>query len=76
MSDNSMQIKVKSVRAYDKQCRGCEKYNREVMISVEPDDLPKDKYCIHDIFLTQQQAEILAVELNEAIKRNKKRGGK
>lgn len=62
-----METVTKDIRCYGKHVIGCEKHNRDVMIS----------YCgnseiIHDVFLTQEQAKKLSKELLEIIQRNDK----
>ncbi len=63
-----MQLQLKNIRAYDNQVYGCQKNDKQVMISFmfEGDD----KY-VHDLFLTQEMAEKFVCELTDVVDRNK-----
>lgn len=54
----TVEIIVKNIRAYPRTCVGCQKSGRDVMISVAQNAME-----IHDIFLTQEQADELSKEL-------------
>ena len=57
---------VKHTRAYDKDCNGCLRVKRDVMVSfmVVGDDF-------YDMFLTTEQAEFLVESLKGVLKQNK-----
>ncbi len=66
---NNMQLQLKNIRAYDKECHGCVKNNKDIMISFMYENDPED--IIYDLFLTQEKAERLLWELTDAVYRNK-----
>ena len=64
MEEMATSIKATSIKVFDKDCLGCVKHKRHVMIAC---DNPKN---ITDIFLTQDQAKDLANDLAIITKRN------
>lgn len=65
-----MEFEAQTARAYGRKCVGCELHGKEVMLSfgVNHGGLST---VIHDVFLTQSQAESLMRELVGVISRNK-----
>ena len=63
-----METTITSIKAYDKDCIGCVKHKRDIMIAYTADD-PEGADII-DLFLTQVQAKILANDLAIMIKCN------
>lgn len=67
MENTEHEVEAKNVRAYDKNCTGCLRHQKDVMISF---DSTEEGYDIKDLFLTQDQAEFLLKELSEVVERN------
>jgi hypothetical protein len=55
---------TKVATAYNKNCIGCKRFERDVMVSFMMDK----EFC--DIFLTTEQAKYLVKRINEVLKRN------
>jgi len=65
-----MEIQIKTITAYDKNCFGCKHHNKDVMIAFKKvGESATDSFT--DLFLTQAQAESLFDQLGDAINRNK-----
>lgn len=62
MDDN-----ITSIAVYGKGVVGCKRHHRDIMVAFQ---IENDKE-FHDIFLTQDQAQGLYVELGEKLKANK-----
>lgn len=54
------------ITVHDKECRGCIKYNEDIMISFTIEDTDD----IHDIFLMQEQAIFLIERLTSKVRYN------
>lgn len=63
MTDN---IIVDSIRAYGKGCMGCQHTQSDIMISYKP----IGSVVIKDIFLTNEHAQWLVLELQKRLKEN------
>lgn len=63
-----MQLILTSIRAYYRGVIGCQTNKRDVMLSFMHSE---DSKVVHDLFLTQEQAIELLVELTRAINLNK-----
>lgn len=63
---------VKTITVHDKNCLGCAKHKKDIMISVDQGDGIIEKYEFFDIFLTDKQAKYVMEELAEALKKNEK----
>jgi predicted DCC family thiol-disulfide oxidoreductase YuxK len=60
---------AKNIRVYDKNCVGCKKFKKDVMVSfMIKEDETND---IHDIFFTTEQAESLRDQLTKKLEQNK-----
>lgn len=57
---------VELIDVHDKEVCGCVRHNSDIMLSFTIED--KDE--IHDIFLTQEQAEKLSIQLITKIRYN------
>lgn len=64
-----MELITTTITAYDANCIGCKRHSKPVMLSFMFEGDQEDK--VHDLFLTQEQAESLHQKLGEAIQRNK-----
>jgi hypothetical protein len=62
-----MDANITGILVYGIGVVGCKRHSREIMIVFQVEN---DKEC-HDIFLTQEQAQRLHVELGEKLKANK-----
>lgn len=58
------------VTVFDKQCFGCEQYEKDVMLTFSYTDKSTDVFHINDIFLTNEQALRLIDDLSAVVKRN------
>ncbi len=58
-----------SIRAYDKECIGCQRHSRDIMISYTKENDAK-RSQVYDLFLTQGQAKMLYEELGRQIAEN------
>ena len=58
-------IHVNSARVYDKECNGCKRVKKDIMLAIltESNDLM-------DLFFTTEQAKKLIIELEKKIKQN------
>ena len=56
-------------RVHDKGCIGCEKFKKDVMLTIMKEDQKHTEFL--DFFLTQKQAESLYEELGKVIGWNK-----
>lgn len=61
-----MEFTVKDIRAYHRNVFGCEKHERDIMISFSHEEYPG----VNDVFLTQEQAVRFHDELERMICRN------
>lgn len=61
-----MEYIAKEIKAYSKNNIGCKRHNRDVMISFY------DGESVHDVFLTQQQADELRKLLKDRMFTNRK----
>lgn len=52
-----MEIHLTNLRAYDSECIGCRRHNKDIMISFEHNGE------FYDIFMNQTDAETFAAEL-------------
>jgi len=55
-----------TISVHDRECIGCARHNKDIMVSVSMDGQ------IKDVFLSQEGAERLRDDLIECIKRNSK----
>ena len=67
-----MELIIKTIRTYCKGVIGCKRHNRDVMISFthEAETVPN---AVHDLFLTQEQAEGLLESLKATLEQNASR---
>ena len=63
---NSMELIVKTLHVHGKNCLGCKHHKKAVMISLST---PKN-LRIHDIFLTNTQAQQLIIQLRKTLRNN------
>lgn len=61
--DKKNEIIVKSIRAYDKECIGCQNHQKALMITY----IPEGKSDIIDLFLDEKQAEHLYKEIGHRL---------
>ena len=61
-----MELIATTIRAYDSGCIGCQRHDRDIMLSFMYEGDP-ERSKIHDLFLTQEQALALHKELGERI---------
>lgn len=62
-----MEFIAKNTKVHGKTCIGCQEKKRDVMISFMGENTNN---LVHDLFLTDEQAMFLIVQLKLAIKRN------
>lgn len=62
---SNTEFKVSTIRAYDKNCKGCRRHNSHLMISFQK----KKGGEVYDLFLNKDQTEIFRKELD--LKMNK-----
>jgi len=62
-----MEALVKNIRAYDRIVSGCQRHGADVMLSFRRTD---EKRVVHDLFISNEQAEALIKELQEAVAEN------
>lgn len=60
-----MEIKSETINVYDQKCFGCKRHEKDVMVSVG------EGRKIHDIFMSNEQAQELIVKLQTIVARNK-----
>lgn len=60
-----MELKPTNIAVNGKKCIGCQRHQREIMLS-----FMEDKGTIHDIFLTTEQAQKLFQDLGLEMYRN------
>ncbi len=65
-----MELIIDTINAYDKECHGCQRHNRDVMIAITQENEPVE-HAVHDLFLTQAQAEKLLQSLTKVVNSNK-----
>jgi len=67
MSDEITEIvEVRNINVYDKDCYGCKRHKKDILIIINQEDKA------FDVFLTNEQAEKLIVDLTEKLMENKK----
>lgn len=60
---------AEDVAVYGRRCLGCQRHNREVMLTIQ--DSNDAKVCkFHDVFFTREQAELLLAKLTERLAQN------
>jgi hypothetical protein len=65
-----MEFIVKTMHVYGKNCLGCQYHKKDVMLSFStPEGLR-----IHDIFLTNAQAQQLIIQLRKTLRNNEQDG--
>ncbi len=58
------EIVVTTMRAYDKECIGCKKHGKHLMISFQAE---KHGIVVHDMFLDKNTALVFQKELDEVL---------
>jgi hypothetical protein len=64
------EIEIKNIRAHGNGCIGCKRHEKDVMISFTNTSEEKERSRVTDLFLTQEQAELLLKELSIAVNQN------
>jgi hypothetical protein len=64
------EVEIKNIRAHGNGCIGCKRHEKDVMISFTNTLANKEESRVTDLFLTQEQAELLLKELSIAVNQN------
>jgi len=65
-----MELLIDTIRSHYHGCYGCQRFNRDVMISFTYEGDP-ERNKVHDLFLTQEQAEHLYDCLSKTLQLNR-----
>ena len=68
METTENEIEVNNIHAYAKNCVGCSKHHKDIMIAFDTKNI---NHGVKDLFLTTEQAVRLSRSLTEALKLNK-----
>ena len=63
-----MEAIVANINAHDKNCYGCRRFDKPIMLTLSSDI--NDKTELYDFFMTTEQAERVISQLQKVISRN------